>query len=118
MAAPAAVQAEDDVHETEPSAPPPLAGLGVGTIRQRLPFQRSASVPEFDLPVAMQNEAEGQEIAPKGTPPAGGLGVGMMRQRLPFHRSMRALFELEPPAAKHTEDVGHDTPLKLPPPTG
>jgi hypothetical protein len=66
----------------------------------------------------MQNDAEGQEIAPKGTPPAGGLGVGMMRQRVPFHRSMRALFELEPPAAKHAEDVGHDTPLKLPPPVG
>jgi hypothetical protein len=31
---------------------------------------------------------------------------------------MRALFELEPPAAKHNEDVGHDTPLKLPPPAG
>jgi hypothetical protein len=66
----------------------------------------------------MQNEAEGQEIAPRGTPPAAGLGVGRMRQRLPFHRSMRALFELEPPAAKHSEVVGHATPLKLPPPAG
>lgn len=48
-----AVQAEGDVHETEPSPLPPLAGFGVGMMLHREPSHRSASVPEFDCPVAI-----------------------------------------------------------------
>jgi hypothetical protein len=79
---------------------------------QRLPFHRSADGPEFDIPVAMQKEADVHEI------PAAGFGAGTMRQWVPFQRSMRAAPELEFPAAKHSEEVGHETPPKLPPPGG
>jgi hypothetical protein len=54
---PTAKQAEGDVHDT-PSRPLLVdpAGLGVGAMRQAVPFQSSASVPPVDSPTATQDE--------------------------------------------------------------
>jgi hypothetical protein len=47
---PTAVQAVGDVHDTALSWPPVApAGLGVGSIDQLAPFQRSAPVPMWPL---------------------------------------------------------------------
>src|SRR5260370_20722589 len=87
---PTAMQARADVHDT-PSSSPPVdpAGCGSGTILQRKPVQRSASVRFLPtLPTAMQARAEAHDTANSAAP--GACGVGWMTQRVPSHRSARA----------------------------
>jgi hypothetical protein len=85
------MQADDEVQATADSVAKgaELAGLGVGWMRQRVPFHRSARVvPSALPPTAVQAESEVQDTLFSAPPPAG-LGVGWMRQLWPFHRSAR-----------------------------
>jgi hypothetical protein len=98
-------------------APP---GVGVRWRRHRLPFQRSASVPAFEVPAAVHAEGDVQATLARKPPPCSGLGVGWMRHRLPFHRSARVLAlgvkALEAPTAMQDEADMHATPDRTPPP--
>jgi len=53
----------------------------------RVPFHRSAKVPEFEPPTAMQAEAELQATPNRAPPPTEGLGAAWMRHLVPFQRS-------------------------------
>jgi hypothetical protein len=72
-----------------PGAP---AGLGVGWMRQLVPFHNSARVPvglpklSVRAPTAVQATADMHDTAAR-EPPTAGLGVGWMRQVTPSHRS-------------------------------
>jgi hypothetical protein len=111
------VQAEADGHATvlrKTNCAP--AGLGVGWMRHRVPFHRSASVlPAFDLPAAVQAEGDVQATLARTPPPCGGLGVGWIRHRVPSHRSARVL-ALEAPTAVQDEADVQDTPDRAPAP--
>jgi hypothetical protein len=90
------LEAPTAVHDTAeaqatPNRAPPAEGLGVAWIRQRVPFQCSAKVPEFEAPTAVQAEAEEQETPNKIPPREEGLGVGWMDHRVPFQRSARVI---------------------------
>jgi hypothetical protein len=68
---PTAVQDETEVHETALKASPALLAVGVGWMRQFVPFQRSAIVPtglpelsKPAIPTAVQVEAEVHETPP------------------------------------------------------
>jgi hypothetical protein len=100
---PVAVQADGDVQDTLANVlgAAPL-GLGVGWMRHRLPFHRSARVwgmPERSMenPAAVQADGDGQATLFRGAnwAPAG-VGVGWMRHRVPFQRSPAPGF-LRPP---------------------
>src|SRR6266568_258231 len=116
---PVAVQADGDVQDTLPSwlgAAP--AGLGVGWMRHRLPFHRSARVwgmPErsMESPAAVQAEAAVQATPTRRFGPPARLGVGWMRHRAPFHRSARVWGmperSLENPAAVQADGDGQAT---------
>src|SRR6266704_3517414 len=126
MESPAAVQAEAAVQATPTRRFGPPARLGVGWMRHRAPFHRSARVwgmPERSLenPAAVQADGDGQATVFRGAnwAPAG-VGVGWMRHRLPFHRSARVLAlgvkALEAPTAMQDEADMHATPDRTPPP--
>jgi hypothetical protein len=83
----------------------------------RVPFHRSAKVPEFELPTAVHAEDELHATLAKKPPPAEGLGVVWMLHRVPFHRSAKVP-EFEPPTAVHTEAEVQATPDRPPPPAG
>src|SRR5215470_9899146 len=93
-AAPTAVQAEAPVQATpESSAPRVPAGLGVGWMRQRVPFHRSAMVTQVPKALmawatAVHAEAEVQatEFSRVACAP-GRWGIGTTLHVVPFHRS-------------------------------
>src|SRR5262249_54941687 len=92
---PTAVHADGEVHDTESRNHPPPGGLGVGWMRQVLPFHRSATVPGGISvtglachPTARHDDRHGLPT-PRWSPPPGGLGVGRMLQVWPFHRCAR-----------------------------
>jgi hypothetical protein len=90
---PTAMQNVLAVQET-PNRPVPgaPAGLGVGWMRQLVPFHNSARVPvglpklSVRAPTAVQATADMHDTAAR-EPPTAGLGVGWMRQVTPSHRS-------------------------------
>ena len=92
-------------------------------IVHRVPFHRSARVPEFENPTPVQAEGEAQETALNAPPPAAGLGEGTMRHAVPSHRSASvaagfpALSVRAPTAVQADADV-HDTPLSRALPCG
>ena len=110
------MQAEADVHDTAfrklNCAPD---GLGVRWIRQAVPFQCSAKVPEFELPTAVHAEDEVHATLAKKPPPAEGLGVAWMLHLVPFQCSAKVP-EFEAPTAVHAEDEAQATPNRAPPP--
>ncbi len=116
LEAPTAMQDEADMHATPDRTPPPCLGLGVGWMRHRLPFHRSARVPAFEFPTAVHAEDDVHVTPLRKPPPCLGLGVGWMRHRLPFHRSARGwkaparltLF----PTAVHADGAVQETPNK------
>src|SRR5215467_11216344 len=86
--APTPVQAEGEAQETVLKPPPPVAGVGDGTMRHFTPFHRSASVPWSDPPTARHSDGPVQATpcrAANWVP--GGFGVGWMRHARPFQRS-------------------------------
>lgn len=85
---PTARQAKDDVHETEKSAAPGLALVGVDWMLQLVPSQRSASEPWSDSPTATQAVDERQLIPDRklNWAPAG-LGDDCTAQATPFQCS-------------------------------
>jgi hypothetical protein len=119
-AAPTAMQLDREVHDTpsRPLAAVP-AGLGVCSIAQVVPFQRSASVPAVVCPTAWQGEGEVHDkprsCAPRTRP---GLGVCSSRQWWPFQRcasvsGVPELFETrENPNAVHAVEDGQATPRR------
>jgi hypothetical protein len=108
------VHAETDVHDTAfrklNCAP---EGLGVAWMRHRVPFHRSAKIPEFELPTAVHAEDEVQATPERAPPPAEGLGVAWMRHTVPFHRSARGVdapwLLTAWPTAVHAEGAEQDT---------
>src|SRR6516162_1675190 len=117
---PTAMQADDEVQATacSPLNGAPLAGLGVGWIRQRVPFHRSAKVlPPLLFPTAVHAEADAQET-PLRKAPSAGLGVVWIRHRVPFHRSARVVPSALPPTAVQAESDVQDTLFRAPPPAG
>ena len=83
-------------------------GLGLGSIFQLLPFQRSVSVPVFDWPTALQVDADEHETPFKYPPPRGGLAVDRILQLLPSQLSARVP-ELECPTATQSVVDVQDT---------
>src|SRR5215469_11770463 len=75
----------------------------------RVPFHRSARVPELDDPTPVQADGEAQETALKPPPPAAGLGDGTMRHVTPFHRSASVPWS-EAPTARHADGPVQATP--------
>ena len=93
-AAPTAVQADDPLQSTpRRTAPKRPAGLGVGWMLQRVPFQRSAivtTVPEAVTAPATAVQAEAEVHATEFRKVArarGRCGMGTTLQLVPFHRS-------------------------------
>jgi hypothetical protein len=93
-AAPTAVQADDPLQSTpRRTAPKRPAGLGVGWMLQRVPFQRSAMV--TNLPEALTTPATAVQAKPdvqemefrKVARARGRCGMGTTLQLVPFHRS-------------------------------
>src|SRR6266702_1811500 len=82
---PAAVQADGDGQATVfRGANWAPAGVGVGWMRHRVPFHRSARVPALgvkalEAPTAMEDEADTHATPDRTPPPCLGLGVGWMR---------------------------------------
>ena len=86
-------------------------GLGLGTIAQLVPFQRSTSVP---LPTAKQLVALVHDtLFSSLLPQSGGLGLGLgaMVQPVPFQRSTSRT-PPESPTAKQLVVLVHDTPRR------
>jgi len=110
--APMAMQNDPVGHDTPPKLLPwDPEGLGVGWIRQVVPFHRSARVtkvpaPSVVWPTAVHDAGDVHETPEK--PPGGRVGVGRMRHRVPFHRAARnppmSLGLEVPPTA--TQDLG------------
>ena len=67
------------------------AGVGVGWMRQRVPFHRSARVPALEFPTAMHADADVQDTPFSSPPPCDGFGVAWMVHWVPFHRSASVL---------------------------
>src|SRR6516162_5577514 len=89
---PTAMQADGEVQATacSPLNGAPPGGLGVGWIRHRVPFHRSARVvPSALPPTAVQADSDVQDTPLRAPPPAG-LGIGRSCQVRPFHHSARA----------------------------
>jgi hypothetical protein len=75
LEAPTAVQDTAEVQATPNRAPPPAEGLGVAWMRQRVPFQCSAKVPEFEPPTAVHAATDAHATLLRKPPPAWGMGV-------------------------------------------
>ena len=113
---PTAVQAEDEVHDTEVrlgDGP----GLGVDWMLHAVPSHRSASVPRLEPPTAVHAAEDVHDTPEKPLPCApAGFGVGCTAQEVPFHRSasVSPLPELsrKVPAAVQAEADEHDTAFK------
>jgi hypothetical protein len=92
--------------------------MGLSTIDQRLPFQRSTSAsspaePE-DVPTAKQLVAVGHDtLARLPERPPRGLGLSTIVQRVPSHRSTKVLAD-DVPTAKQLRSPVHDTLARLP----
>jgi hypothetical protein len=122
---PTAMQADDEVQATadSPTNGTEGAGFGVGTIRQEVPFHRSASVPtglpalSTGEPTAVHAEADVQETLLRKALPDG-VGVVWIRHRVPFHRSARVVPSALPPTAVQAESDVQDTLFRAPPPAG
>ncbi len=119
------MQADEEVQDTPLRVMSCPVRPSVGTIRQALPFQTSASVPTAlpelskRVPTAMQADSEVQATLDRmaNWAPAG-VGVGWMLHLVPFHRSARVLPFPEFPTAVQAERVAHDTLFRKPPPAG
>jgi hypothetical protein len=91
---PTAVHADADVQDT-PFRLAPWDSSGVGWIRHRAPFHRSATAWEAPVAVILDPTAVQADGAVHATPsrlltaPPRGLGVGRTRQEWPFHCSAR-----------------------------
>ena len=92
-------------------------GLGVATIDQVVPFQRSANVfpvePTKESPTALQLVGLGHEtpFSPLNVAPLG-LGLATIDQAVPFQRSVNVLLVKpaeDEPTAKQLVGLGHDT---------
>ena len=96
----------------------------MGTIRQALPFQASASVPtglpelSKRMPTAMQADDVGHATLVRADAGPEGLGVAWMAHLVPSHRSARVLPVPEFPTAVQAELDAHDTPFREPPLAG
>src|SRR5215472_8485855 len=123
-ALPTAVQADAEVQDTPWRAMPGPVRLSVGTIRQALPFQASASVPTGlpellkRMPTAMQADVAVQATLARVDAGPEGLGVAWMRHLVPFHCSARVLPAPEFPTAMQSEREVQDTSFRKPPPAG
>jgi len=117
---PTAVHDAGDVHETPKK--PPGGRVGVGRMRQRVPFHRSARNPPMSLglevpPTAMQDRGDVHATLnrPLAAAPAWP-GVDWMAHVVPFHCSARVTGVLrllmEPPTAVHAEADVHDTAFR------
>ena len=107
---PTAEQSVAVAHDTPTSTPSvDPVGLGLGTMDQLDPFQRSMSVAENVLPTAKQLFADVHETParPAPTSPAG-CGLGTIDHVEPFHRSMNESVNV-PPTAKQFVADAHDT---------
>ena len=99
-------------------------GLGVGWMRQLLPFHRSASVlcapdPAKNPPTAVHAEPDRHDTPFRALLAApAGFGVGWTAQPPPLRRSASVTPRPDPrtknPTAVHTETEGHDTVLSPP----
>ena len=82
----------------------------------RVPFHRSAKVPEAEPPTAMQAEADVHATPDRASPPAG-LGAGWSCQLLPFHLAARAVCTPDllavTPTASHADGDEQATPFKV-----
>src|SRR6266542_673068 len=111
---PAAVQAEEAVQSTPIRRLSPPARLGVGWIRHRVPFHRSASVPAFEPPTAVHADGDVQDTLFRLPPPCLGLVVGWMRHLVPSHRSARVWNAparvMLAPTAVHADGAVQETP--------
>jgi hypothetical protein len=118
------VQADEEVQDTPLRVMSCPVRRSVGTIRQALPFQTSASVPTAlpelskRVPTAMQADSEVQATLDRMDAGPEGLGVAWMRHLVPFHRSARVLPFREFPTAVQAERVAHDTLFREPPLAG
>ena len=93
-------------------------GVGLVTIDQLVPFQRSITVTVFAAVVADPTAKQFVVLVhatPLKTVPvaAAGFGLATTDQLVPFHRSTsddsRAVVETKEPTAKHSVVVGHAT---------
>src|SRR6516165_1634993 len=129
-AAPAAVQARAEVHDTAPSSLPEApAGFGVAWMVHVVPFQRSASVadtPEAALtktPAAVQASGALHDTPCRTLLAPAGAGTRLRRHVEPFHASasgsVRPVLPVESPTAMHALAEGQDTansPVAVAPP--
>jgi len=120
-AAPTAVHANCDVHETPVKKPPGVpGGVGVDWTVHVVPSHRSASSPEAVFPTAVHALGEVHETAPRKAPGLAEVGVGWMVQAVPSHRSVIVPTGLpEPsratptaPTAMHITGDVHATPFR------
>jgi len=121
---PTAMHAEADVHATLVKKPPPAWGLGVGWMRQVVPFHRSASGAEAPWlltvwPTAVHADGDRHDTLNNALSPAHrGLGVAWMAHLLPSHRSARVTTTPEPrvksPTAVQEDELAQDTPASWP----
>jgi len=73
----------------------------------RVPFHRSARVPDGDIPTAMHAEGDVQDTALREAPAT--VGMGCVLHLVPFHRSASALFA-PVPTPMHADGLVHATP--------
>ena len=102
---PAAIQKEEDTHETEVRAPP---GMMVAGLDQIEPFQVNASLLPLSpsgLPIAIQKDARGQETEWKVMFESTDIGLDHVA---PFQVKALPL----PSTAMQKEVVGHETALR------
>src|SRR5215472_14159792 len=98
------MQASAATHDT-PLRPPPIAGLGLGTTDQRVPFQDSITVLNAvplgeTAPTAVHASAETHDTPFRSLPVPARLGVRTTDQRVPFQDSARV--PPGPPCVKPT----------------
>jgi hypothetical protein len=104
---PTAMQAVGEGHDT-PLSVVEMA-LGICSVAQRLPFQRSTSAAPSEFPTAVQAVGDAHDTADKllSSAPAGS-SVAAIAQRLPFQRSTSAAPSEFPTAVQAVGDA-HDT---------
>ena len=113
---PTAVQAEDEVHDTEVRMGD-RPGLGVDWMLHAAPSHRSASVPRLEPPTAVHAVEDVHDTPEKPLPCApAGFGVGCTAQEVPFHRSASVTplpeLSVKLPTAVQAEADEHDTAPK------
>jgi hypothetical protein len=125
---PTATQSVADGQETALNTLSRPGGLGVSSIVQVFPFQRSASSRLWrerliHTPTAVHATGDEQEMPFRyESPRPGGSGTRWMAHVFPFHSSARAwawkLVSLPPvsPAARHTAATGQETDVSCPGP--